>query len=246
MTRRHPLLTAATAAGVLLVAAPLADAHVSIHPNVLPAGVNATLQVRVPNEEDDASTTRVDLQLPDGFIEVGVQPIPGWTVVQKTKKLANPVKTDDGTVTTEVSEISLRGNGKTGQGEIPPGGFQDFALATAIPDAAAGKSLQFKTVQTYSDGKVSRWIGALDSESPAPTVNVSKAGGPVLDIAGEEAGPKPGDVGATPAAAAQAPAAATKVVEKKTSSTLGVIALIIGLIALAVGLLATVRARRTT
>jgi hypothetical protein len=37
----------------------VAQAHVSLHPNAIPAGSFATTNIRVPNEEAHASTTSV-------------------------------------------------------------------------------------------------------------------------------------------------------------------------------------------
>ena len=95
-----------SAAGAVLVGAlalpAAAGAHVSIHPNVIPTGANATLDIRVPNEEDAAVTTKVAVQFPDGFLDVPTAPPPGWSSKVTTTKLAKPVKTDDGTLTTQV------------------------------------------------------------------------------------------------------------------------------------------------
>ena len=55
------------AAAALLAAPAAAQAHVTLQPNEAPAGGFTRLNVRVPTERDDASTTKVDLQLPDGF-----------------------------------------------------------------------------------------------------------------------------------------------------------------------------------
>ena len=37
-------------------------------------------------------------------------------------------------------------------------------------------TLTFKAVQTYDDGEVARWIGAPDSDTPAPTVTLVEGG----------------------------------------------------------------------
>src|SRR6185437_9861863 len=52
---------AALAATESMLALPVAaSAHVSLHPNVLPAGDFPTVDIRVPNETDNARTVRVD------------------------------------------------------------------------------------------------------------------------------------------------------------------------------------------
>ena len=57
--------------------------------------------VRVPNEQDDASTNKVSVQFPPGFAEVSFAPVPGWKVAVKKTKLAEPITTDEGDKLTE-------------------------------------------------------------------------------------------------------------------------------------------------
>ena len=72
--------------------------------------------------------------------------------------------------TEQVSQVTWTGDGN--QGIIGPGQFQDFGISTQIPDKP-GTTLTFKALQTYEGGEVVRWIGAPDSEDPAPHVNVT-------------------------------------------------------------------------
>src|SRR5439155_18230772 len=94
---------AALAAALALPAA--AQAHVSLHPNTLPAGSNATVDIRVPNETDNARVVKVDVKVPSGFTFLDTEPIPGWTSKVIQTKLTKPITTDDGTVTQEASEV---------------------------------------------------------------------------------------------------------------------------------------------
>jgi uncharacterized protein len=159
-------------AGAALVLAPAAFAHVTIQPDEVPAGGFVRLDVRVPNEQEKANTVKVDLQLPPGFVEASYEPVPGWTVQVKTRKLAQPVQTDDGPVSEEVGEIVWTAQGD--QSGIAPGQFVDFPLSVQIP-GKAGDTLTFKALQTYSNGDVVRWIGPPDSDEPAPRVTVTAA-----------------------------------------------------------------------
>jgi uncharacterized protein YcnI len=227
-------LLAATAAGLLGFPA-VAGAHVSVHPNVLPASSNPTLDVRVPNEETSAKTVTVDMQVPPGFLDVAVELPPGWRAQKLMRKLATPARTDSGTVTEEVSEIiwtAPRGGG------IPPGSFVEFPITTAIPDGDAGLTLTFKVLQTYSNGDVVRWIDpSLAADHPAPTVDVTPKGGLIEDFAGREAGPGP-------LPASLAPAAATPAASKGASKGLGIAALVLGALALLVAIAGVARGRR--
>jgi uncharacterized protein len=167
---RRLLISAAATALVGLALAPLAAAHVTVNPREAAAGAFVVLDVRVPNERDNASTTKVDVQLPPGFVEASYQPEPGWTVEVTKEKLAQPIQTDDGPVTEQVSEITWTA---TGDG-IAPGQFMEFPISVQVP-GKAGDTLVFKAVQTYSNGEVVRWIGAEGSEEPAPRLQVTAA-----------------------------------------------------------------------
>ena len=59
-----------------LLAPAAAQAHVTLQPDTAPAGGFTRLDVRVPNERDDAGTTKVDVQLPPGFIAASYEPVP--------------------------------------------------------------------------------------------------------------------------------------------------------------------------
>jgi uncharacterized protein YcnI len=175
-TRRWmPLGAALVVAASLAWAALPAAAHVEIDPDSAPKGASQVFSFRVPNEEPNASTVELDVQLPTNhpIPTVLVQPKPGWTFSVTTKKLAKPIKTPDGTVTDAVDTITWKG------GSIPPGGFDLFTVF-AEPLPTNTSKLVFKAVQTYSNGDVVRWIelpakGAPEPEHPAPTLILTKA-----------------------------------------------------------------------
>ena len=76
---RTTLALLATTGGVLLAAPAGAQAHISLHPNTIPAGAFATLDVRVPGEQEGAYVTKVDTLFPQGFTGVDYENVPGWT-----------------------------------------------------------------------------------------------------------------------------------------------------------------------
>ena len=164
---------AAVAAAGLMTLPAAAGAHVTIQPDRAPAGGFTRLDVRVPNEEDDKGTTKVQVRMPPGFAFASYEAVPGWKVDVKRTKLAKPIKTDDGEITDQVSEITWTGDGRTGI--IAPGEFRDFGLSVGVPDRKPGSKLTFKALQTYQGGQVVRWIGAPDSDKPAPQVTLTKA-----------------------------------------------------------------------
>ncbi|MFC4890783.1 YcnI family protein [Streptomyces beijiangensis] len=219
-----------------MAAAGAAFAHVTVHPDSYAKGAtDGVLTFRVPNEEDTASTTKVQIFLPTGHPVLGVLVTPqtGWTAKVTTTELKSPVKTDDGTITDAVSEITWTG-GKIGQGQ-----YEDFDVAFGqLPEDT--DQLTFKTLQTYSDGKVARWIeeskdGQAEPENPAPVLQLTKA-------AGEAGSPASGAPTVSPSAAK--PAKATETASSdSTARGLGVAGLIVGVLGLIAAGVAIARSR---
>ncbi|MGY1496266.1 YcnI family protein [Streptomyces sp. QTS52] len=231
--RRAGVVTGLAAAGVL-AAAGAASAHVTVHPESYAKGAtDGVLTFRVPNEEDTASTTKVQVFLPTDHPVLGVLVTPeaGWTAKVTTTRLKTPIKTDDGTITDAVSEITWSG------GRIRNGEYADFDVAFGqLPDNT--DQLAFKTLQTYSDGNVVRWIetaqeGQDEPENPAPTLKLTAA-------AADE------DAGASPSAAVSAKSDAGQASDSASDPTargLGVAGLIVGVLGLAAAAFALVRTR---
>jgi uncharacterized protein YcnI len=221
-----------------------AQAHISLHPNTIPAGAFATLDVRVPGEQEGAYVRKVDVLFPQGFTGVDYENVPGWSAKIIETKLGTPIKEDGETIDTEVSQIVWTWTGPLGK--VNNGQFIDFPLSLAIPGNAAGKALEFRTVQTYSNGQIVHWISpSLTAEHPAPRINVTAKGGVIEDIAGDEAGPEAGQTAASPSASTPAPAAAKSTSGGGASKGLGIAALILGALGLLAGLGALATTRRS-
>ncbi|MFE0389070.1 YcnI family protein [Streptomyces bungoensis] len=226
--RRAVVVTALTAVGVL-AAAGAASAHVTVHPESYAKGAtDGVLTFRVPNEEDGASTTKVQVFLPTDrpVLGVMVHPQDGWTAKVTTTKLKTPVKTDDGTITEAVSAVTWTG------GKIGAGQYEDFDVAFGqLPQN--GDQLVFKTLQTYSDGNVARWIEAPTSgdepENPAPVLKLT---------AGD-------DASAAPAAEKKSTEAEVTDGSDSTARGLGIAGLVVGVLGLAAAGFAVTRSRAT-
>jgi uncharacterized protein YcnI len=216
----------ASAAAALLALAPVASAHVTLQPEEIPAGGFTRLDVRVPTERDDASTTKVEVQLPPGFLSVSTEPVPGWDAKLVMRQLDQPVEQFGEKVSEEVGQVTFTATDEAAG--IGPGEFQDFGLSVSVPDKA-GATLAFKSVQTYSSGEVVRWIGPPDSEEPAPQVK--------LAAAEPEAG------ASEPAADEESAAPAESGGDDDSGNTLAIIALVVGVAGLATGLLALLTRR---
>lgn len=236
-------MAAAFAAVALLVPA-TAGAHISLHPNTIPAGAFATLDVRVPGEQEGAYVRTVDVLFPPGFTGVDYENVPGWSTKVIEAKLSTPIKEDGETIDTEVSQIVWSWVGPLGK--VNNNQFIQFPLSLAVPADASGRALEFRTVQTYSNGAVVHWIEpSLTAEHPSPRINVTAKGGLIQDIAGDEAGPAPGQTaGGAPATTAAAAHPAVVSSSSGASKGLGIAALIIGALGLVAGLAALAGLRR--
>jgi periplasmic copper chaperone A len=227
----------AAVAVAALLAPSAAQAHVTLQPDTAAAGGYTRLDVRVPNERDDAGTTKVDVQLPPGFIAASYEPVPGWDVKVTMGKAQEPIDAGDGLKSdTQVSRITWTGDGK--QGIVEPGEFQDFGLSLKMPDGEAGEKLTFKALQTYENGEVVRWIGPEGADEPAPIVTLT---------AGSEGGGH-GAPAATAGGSQQSatPASAPAASQVGGTDTLSIVALIVGALALIAALGALAAARRST
>jgi uncharacterized protein len=216
-TRTAPI--AAVIAAITI--APAAGAHVTVNPPEWEAGGFARFAVRVPNERDDADTTRITLRLPEEVLSASFQPVEGWKRTVEMAELDPPVTVEGEQVTERIDTVTWSGS------RIRPGEFQEFGLSIRVPDEP-GTELVFPTVQTYSGGEVVRWIGPADADEPAPRVAV-------VEPAEEE--------GATAPAETAVPASAQGDDDDGGSDTLAIVALIAGLGGLAAGLAALARAR---
>lgn len=228
--RRVALAVGLTLALLVPVAA---QAHVSLHPNQVPADSVATLNIRVPNETENAETVKLTVKFPPGFVNASTAFMPGWIARVVTGKLPEPVQTEDGEVTRQVREIVWSGDGITGL--IPPGTFLNFPISIQIPDQES-QALTFPVVQYYDGGEVVRWTGPPDSENPAPQIESTAAGGLFQDAA--DSGTVPPDSPIT------SPDEGGSSSSESASEGLGIAALIVGGLGLIAGCAALVRSRR--
>ena len=142
-----------------------ASAHVSVSPETATSGGFATFTFQVPNEKDDATTTKVQIQFPvDAPIaDASVKPVPGWTADVTKKKLTTPVTNDEGETLDEgVSSVTWTADDGKG---IVDGQFQQFLVSVGLPEAT---SLTFPAIQTYSDGSTVNWTEQTVEGGPEP------------------------------------------------------------------------------
>ncbi|MFG2640923.1 YcnI family protein [Streptomyces sp. NPDC048370] len=225
-----------------------AFAHVGVQPQGEAAmGGYATVNVKVPNERDNASTVKVEVNFPADhpLASVMPQPVPGWKAEVTKSKLAKPLELHGKTINEAVTKVTWTAEGGA---KIGPGQFQQFPLSLGqLPENT--DQLVIKAIQTYDNDEVVRWIeeakeGAEEPEHPAPVLKLSAAkddhhgGGATTDEkADEKAGhdhkaddKAKGEKGHTEAASSDS--------SDTTARVLGVVGILVGVAGVAFGLLA--------
>ncbi|MER5453903.1 YcnI family protein [Micromonospora sp. NPDC002389] len=173
------LALGAVATAVFGFAAP-ASAHVSISPSEAEQGDYGRFAFRVPNESDTASTTKLEIFLPENAAigSVSTAPVPGWTVEVENRRVDPPILVHGAEISDVVAKVTWTASGDAG---IAPGTFQEFPVMLGpLPEV---DQMVFKALQTYSDGGVVRWIdepqpGGEEPAAPAPVLTLTAAGTP--------------------------------------------------------------------
>lgn len=224
----------AATTGLLLAIPVAAQAHVTVSPDTAVAGSYVTLVFKVPTEKADASTTRVEVDLPTDhpFTAVSYQPVAGWTTTITTAKLPTPVQEDGTTITEAPTEIVWTA---TKGAAIKPGQFQQFPVSVGVvPDVP---SLSFVAKQTYSDGSIVEWDQPTEAGRPEP-----EHPAPVLTVGATASSPDPSS-SAAPTVAASAPQSSSST-DSNTGVWFGVGGIAVGAVALLVALYAATRRAR--
>jgi len=151
-----------------LVAVPAAAAHVTINPGEWEAGGFARFVIRVPTERD-VPTTEVTIRFPESVTSARFMPAPGWERTIEMEQLDEPIQQGDGEepITERIASVTWSG------GTITPDEFMEFGVSFRVPETP-GEQLVFPAIQTYQGGEVVEWIGAEDSDTPAPLVTITE------------------------------------------------------------------------
>ncbi|GAA3989286.1 YcnI family protein [Streptomyces sp. NBC_01352] len=233
----------AVAASAVVVLSSPAFAHVSVQPEGAAAkGGYAVVDFKVPNERDNASTTKLEVNFPTAHPLSSVMPEPmaGWDIKITKSKLDKPIDNHGEQLTEAVTKVTWTATGKG----IEPGYFEKFPVSVgALPEDA--DELVFKAIQTYSNKEVVRWIeeqqeGAEEPENPAPVLALSAAaedghahGSTATAEATDDASEEASDA---EAASSQSTVAADS--SDTTARVLGVVGIVVGVVGVAYGVLA--------
>ncbi|MGW5687751.1 YcnI family copper-binding membrane protein [Nonomuraea sp. NPDC003754] len=233
--RTAGVLAAATALSLGLAVPALA--HVTVNPGTAEQGGFTKVAFRVPNERDDASTTKIEVSFPvdHPLAFVSVKPVPGWEVKVTEGKLPKPVKTEYGDLTEAVTKVVWSG------GQIKPGQFQEFEVSMGQLPTDTDR-LVFPTSQTYSGGEVVKWADeptadGTEPERPAPLLKLTPATADDGHHGTASAAPSAPAASSAPAAPSVTPVAASASAADGTARLLGGAGLVVGAIGLVVGFL---------
>jgi uncharacterized protein len=173
------IAAAGAAAGVTVLALSVpAFAHVTVQPEGAAAkGGYAVVDFKVPNERDNASTTKLEVTFPTDhpLASVMPEPVPGWDIKVTKSKLDKPLELHGEKISEAVTKVTWTA---TGDG-IKAGYFEKFPLSIGqLPEDT--DQLVFKALQTYSNKEVVRWIevpqeGQEEPDNPAPVLELSAA-----------------------------------------------------------------------
>ncbi|MFD3646488.1 YcnI family protein [Streptomyces cyaneofuscatus] len=243
---RIAIAACVAASTVLLLAGPAA-AHVSVQPQGEAAkGGYATLNFKVPNERDQASTVKLEVNFPADHPLSSVTPeaVPGWKIAITKGKLDKPLEVHGRKITEAVTKVTWTADGS----KIAPGYFQQFPVSVGqLPEDA--DQLVFKAIQTYDNKEVVRWIeepkGGEEPDSPAPVLKLTAATedhhGGAADPAGDDKGDHKADDQAASAEGDKGDKKETHAASSSsdtTARTLGIIGILIGIAGVAFGVLA--------
>jgi uncharacterized protein YcnI len=140
-----------------LVFAAGASAHAHVSPPVAIAKEGQVFTLAVPTEEEDATTTKIELTPPSGFSIDSFMPAPGWK---------REVQSTGSGEETEIQKVTWSG------GSVPHEEATSFQFLGSAADA---KSYSFNVRQTYSNGTVVDWTGPESSDTPAPTIEAESS-----------------------------------------------------------------------
>jgi uncharacterized protein YcnI len=145
------------AAGGGLVLAGSAFAHAQVSPPVVVSKEGQVFTLAVPTEEENATTTKIELTTPSGFSIDSFASVPGWT---------REVQSTGSGEETTIQKVTWSG------GKVP---HEEASMFQFLASTDAAKTYTFKVRQTYSDGKVVDWSGPESSDTPAPTIEAKSS-----------------------------------------------------------------------
>ena len=140
----------ALTAGVVIVAAVIVSAHITVGPAESKLGASERYTVRVPTEGQTA-TVGVDLEVPEGVTVSYVLASSGWT--------------------SELKRVDKRVVGISWKVEIPPAHFGELVFNARNPKE--GTAIGWKIKQRFADGTSRDWTASTKLVAADPSTAVA-------------------------------------------------------------------------
>ncbi|MGH9192867.1 MAG: DUF1775 domain-containing protein [Acidimicrobiales bacterium] len=228
---RRVIASGVAAAAALVLGAAPAGAHNEWEPATAAPGSVIDLTLFAADEQPDAGTTTVELFFPEPITVAALPTVPGWTATLMDGELGGPT------------------GGVTWAGGPAPGDVELPIRLGPLPGEPG--RLQFKTVQTYDNGEVDRWIDDWPEGAPEPP-----APGPVLDLVPGGPGSIPATTPATPTTTVATTTVATTTEtdqaasqdtnDNSASNVVPFVVAAVVILAVAGGVVGLIRSRRST
>jgi uncharacterized protein YcnI len=135
-------------ASLLVIAAPVASAHIVFEQKQAPAGSYFKGTLLVGHGCNGSATRAVTVTVPEGVQGAHPQPKPGWQLDIKRAKLAKPYVSHGKTIDEDVRTIRWYGN------TLADEQFDEFRMLMKLPEQ--GGKLYFPVLQECENGK-SEW-----------------------------------------------------------------------------------------
>ena len=170
-------LTALSLVLALGLAAPAAQAHVTLETGEAAANSFVKFVLRVPHGCEGKATTTVRVRVPEGVINAKPMPKAGWTLEAVRGAYGKSYDYYGSTLTEGVVEIVWSG------GELPDAFYDEFVFRAKVTDFPVGTVLALPVVQECGSDAAERWIevpeagkSADDYDFPAPTLTIIEGG----------------------------------------------------------------------
>ena len=136
------------ALGALLSCQQLAFSHVVLEQQTAKVGESHRAVFRVGHGCDGLPTTGIAVQIPAGVQGAKPMPKPGWMLVVRKEKLAQPYTSHGKQITEDVVEVIWTATGP--EHALPEAFYDEFVLRVGLPSSAG--PLWFKVIQSCKDG----------------------------------------------------------------------------------------------
>ncbi len=188
--KNHRFFASAISALALCATAGISYAHSSLDQSEAKAGSFYKAALRIPHGCDGKATTKVTVDLPEGFISAQPQAKAGWKIETAKGDYAHSYKVHGKDVTSGVKQVTWS------DGNLPADFYDEFIVVGQLAKFDKDTTLSFPVTQFCGDDASIAWTEIAkggqnphDLKRPAPQLKVLAATGD-SDHAGHDAKPE--------------------------------------------------------